>query len=112
LEDLPGLIVKNLLLLARHLEVVHHVPGRIRVRVLPSALKYVNKDEIEEMIRRIPGIISLKVNPIVGSVVIEYNKQKLPYDLWTSIGQLRRKPELSEDLKNRLEALWSDELSP
>ena len=104
--DRPGPVtIDSLLLLARHTEVVHHIAGRIRVRLLPSALKTVRESNLQESINSIPGVLKLRVNPIMGSVVIEYDQKKLPFDLWESLRNLKKNPELFSKIRERLLAL-------
>jgi hypothetical protein len=51
---------------------VHHLPGRLRVR-LDRAKNPVVADSLDEMLRTIPGVSSVRVNVTTGSVLIHYN---------------------------------------
>ncbi len=105
MEIVDGVSVENLLLLARHTEVVHHIPGRIRVRVLPSALKALRETDIRSSLDSVPGVISLRVNAVVGSVVIEYDRSRLSFDFWENLRLLKKKPELAAEIKERLKSI-------
>ncbi len=77
--------ISSLLLLARHVNIVHHIPGRIRLRLQPSILKVAGDLDIEKLADSLPGILRTRVNMIVGSVTIEYNSSQLSPDLWESM---------------------------
>lgn len=98
-------IVDTLLLLAPHTEIVHHIPGRIRLRVLRSGIQLAAKTDIQAILRAIPGIRQVRVNPVVGSVVVDYDSQTLPAPLWERLGKLRFDAALQSELKRDLEAL-------
>jgi copper chaperone CopZ len=51
---------------------IHHVPGRLRVRI-PSLQKDPRKIEDIKAILQINGIQNTKVNPLTGSIVINYD---------------------------------------
>ena len=51
---------------------VHHIPGRLRVRI-PSLKKDPRKIEDIKAILQINGIQKTRVNPLTGSVVINYD---------------------------------------
>ncbi len=99
-------VVDDLMFLAPHTEVVHHIPGRIRLRILPSGLGAVGKTDVKGMIGSIPGIVSIRINYIIGSVVIEYDQNRLPFSIWESLKDLRKRPELAAEFKKRLQGLW------
>ncbi|MDY0364555.1 MAG: hypothetical protein RBQ81_01690 [Arcobacteraceae bacterium] len=74
--------------LAKYCTIVHHINGRIRVRVNPK-LKELNKDvrleDIESLPSKIKGIKNIKINKIVGSITIEYDSSIFPYHLWEDL---------------------------
>ncbi len=105
MDRLDSGIVDSLLLLAPHTEIVHHIPGRIRLRVLRSGIALAAKTDLQAILSSIPGIRQVRVNPVVGSAVVEYDPQTLPYGLWERLAQLRLDPSLRPTLKQDLEAL-------
>lgn len=105
MNRLDSSIVDSLLLLAPHTEIVHHIPGRILLRILRSGIAIAAKADLQAILRSIPGIRQVRVNPVVGSAVVEYDPQTLPHRLWEKLGQLRRDPSLRPALKQDLEAL-------
>lgn len=76
---------KTLIEVAKYFAIIHHIKGRIRVRVNPK-IKDVHQDvtlgDIESLPKKINGIKSIKINKIVGSITIEYDHLIFPYNLW------------------------------
>jgi hypothetical protein len=99
-------IIQDLLLLAPHTEIVHHIPGRIRFRLRRSGLDVVRKTNIEKMMHSIPGIRKLRINPVVGSLILDYDEARLPYSMWEKLGEIRTRPELSIVVRDLLHSLW------
>ena len=98
-------LVDDLMTIAPHTEVAHHIPGRIRLRILASGLDVVRRIDVGGAIGALPGIKSIRVNPLVGSVVIEYDTGKLPYGLWENIRKLRTEPQIAEQIREQLQSL-------
>lgn len=97
--------IRELVILARHLEIAHHVPGRIRLKILPSGFGRVQGVDIEALVLGIPGILGLRINLAARSVIIEYNEALLPFELWQKLGQIRQQPERAEEVTGCLRAL-------
>lgn len=57
--------------------VVHHVPGRMRFKVLSAKGNHHLLRQIRESASRLAGVHRVDVNPITGSVVIEYRAADL-----------------------------------
>ncbi len=102
----PSRVIADLLLLAPHTEIVHHIPGRIRLRLKRSGLEVISRVDVEALMRSIPGIRNLRVNPVVGSLTVGYDENKLPYSLWERLGSLRTRPELKDQVEKLLNDLW------
>ena len=99
-------LIDDLMVLAPHLEIAHHIPGRVRLAILPSGVEIVQKTGLNDMIGSIPGITKMRINAFARSIVIEYDREKLPYDLWESLPGLLKRPDHAAEIRNRLEALW------
>ena len=95
----------DLLSLAPHMEIVHHIPGRIRIRVLPSGFSLAVKLDVKQAIDAIPGIGRVRVNPVVGSVVIEYDRTHLTSELWKALEEIRLKPDCAPAAGARIIAI-------
>lgn len=83
--------------------VVHHIPGRVRIKILPSGFRMAQDMDMDAMIQQIPGISQIRVNPVARSLVIEYDKNRLPYDLWEKMRQLRHNPRVEMEIRARLQ---------
>ena len=99
-------IVQDLLHIAPHAEIVHHIPGRIRLRISVSGIKAVRERDLEAIVSAVPGVLNTRINPFAKSAVIEYDHNRFPDDLWESLEELSRKPELAADVAERLQALF------
>ncbi len=98
-------IVDDFLDHVRYLRVKHHVPGRIRVKAdLNGVKKLVNVGStvIEETISAMPGIYNYRINKKALSVIIDYNPEILPFELWEDIGKLGEYPLYRERIRQQL----------
>lgn len=94
---------KALIEVAKYFAIVHHIKGRIRVRVNPKIKeihKSVSLEDIESLPRKINGIKNIKINKVIGSVTIEYDHIIFPYTLWEDLILQRNTDELVELLNN------------
>ncbi len=81
---------EKLVELGRYFSIVHHIKGRLRLRVDPKIRSHgeaVCIEDIEALPQKIEGIKSLKINKIVGSITIEYDPVVFPDRLWTNLVQ-------------------------
>jgi hypothetical protein len=51
--------IERLFVLARYVEIAHHVPGRIRSRVLPSEFGIVHEFDMTALV---PGVLEMRAN--------------------------------------------------
>jgi copper chaperone CopZ len=59
---------------------VHNVPGRLRVR-LPMVKNNPSKEEhVRSILRDVKGVETISVNPMTGSVVVNYDPEVLTYE--------------------------------
>jgi len=71
--------------MSTYFDVVHHIAGRIRLRVSPRFLKQpLAKDaaKLTQQINAIRGIKQIRLNLAIGSVVIQYDPQIIQPNLW------------------------------
>lgn len=83
--DLPALLG-----LRRHLAILHHLPGRIRLRLGPAlwgAAARIDRDIFQTLLDDLEGIRDVRVNLAVASVVIEYDPDRLPPAHWETLVQ-------------------------
>lgn len=77
---------KQLLELHPHVMVAHHLPGRIRVQArsteAASRVLKRNAEACMAALRRLfPGVRSVRLNPLAGSLVVEYDLKLMPFAL-------------------------------
>ena len=95
--------MNELIELRRHLGIVHHVPGRIRVRLgteLQDRIGGLNPQDIKDFLLSLDGIDSIRVNPMAASVVVQYDADRFPPAMWECLlaGPDDRAMELAETL--------------
>lgn len=105
-STVPEEIISNIIRLAPHAEICHHIPGRIRLRISLAALGSLDPAMISHTIRSVPGVINQRINLHARSVVIDYDRKFIPYDLWELLGQIRVKPELAPLARELMRVLW------
>ncbi|MHC1728624.1 MAG: HMA2 domain-containing protein [Syntrophobacteraceae bacterium] len=98
----------DILLLAKHVNIVHHIPGRIRLRVSPSGVSVARRTDFDRLMNGIPGVLKTRVSPIVGSIVIDYDCERLPPDLWDLLVRCNYDPSLTSEVEDRLTRLWKN----
>ena len=59
------------------IQVVHALPGRVRLKLFRLKHNIPYATEIQRQLREIPGITHLEANPKTGSVLIEYDQNVL-----------------------------------
>ncbi|RXJ67647.1 hypothetical protein CRV08_09765 [Halarcobacter ebronensis] len=93
--------VDKLIEISSYLTLIHHIKGRIRVRVNPKIKEQSNKitlEDIEDIPNRIEGIKKIKINKIVGSITIEYDNGVFPDNLWIDLINQKNLEEIVEIL--------------
>ena len=97
--------LEELFTLAPHLEIAHHIPGRIRLRIRLTGLSALSRVDLQDIASAIPGIHSVRVNAAARSAVIEYDSTQISPDTWNKLGQLGSNPELKQEIVDRLISL-------
>ena len=101
-------IVSVLTKLIEHTTITNHIPGKIRLKVSLSAIKILKSIDVDEMIRYFPGLLDYQFKPLKRTVDIEYDHEQMPYDIWESMEQSKKQPELKTKLKEQLRLLWNN----
>ena len=60
--------------MAAYAKVVHHVPGRVRIKVPSGKQNSRLLNEIKQALASAPGVGHVEVHPITGSVIIHYRR--------------------------------------
>lgn len=87
---LPDL--ESLLALRRDLDIVHHLPGRIRLRLGSLIEEWtltqgLDLAQARDLLRSIPGVLGYRLNPAAASLVIEYDPRRLNPAWWETLVQ-------------------------
>jgi hypothetical protein len=112
-EELVDAIVE----LAPHIQVAHHVAGRIRLKILPVGVELLKRrrresNSVNSPVEHLPGVRKLRTNVIARSVVLEYDEGVLTNDLWTALELARIKPNHTGQLRALLLAALRNDRSP
>lgn len=78
---------EELLAVKKYVSVIHHVEGRIRLKVDPAILKDPVSKKLEQISGDIPGVIDKRVNMLARSVVLRYDPAVIaPEDMAQLLG--------------------------
>ena len=102
-------MIEGLLKIAPHATISSHVPGRIRLKISMEGVKALNGKVNGENPIRIPGIISTRINTFARSIIIEYDDQRIPYELWERLGHIRNHPGEAQGVVKDLRRFFSGE---
>ena len=103
---LKNKVVRTLLDIVPHLEIAHHIPGRIRLRISFSGIESLQGVDLENYVNQIPGILSARVNALALSAVVEYDPERLDPGLWEALAGLKNRQEQTKEVVDRLLTLW------
>jgi hypothetical protein len=79
---------KTLLHLRPHLQIAHHIPGRIRLRFAFGILQVLPKlsaDQGEALLAGLEGIHDVRFNAAALSILIQYDPMRLAPALWEKL---------------------------
>ena len=84
-------IINRLQQFSTCIEIAHHIPGRIRMRLLldelpaldtPAESLVARARDFKDTLENIPGIRSIRVNALARSCTIEYDHRTIPFQAW------------------------------
>lgn len=80
----------SLLRLRAGLAIVHHIPGRIRLRLDPSTLAWANDEGVNpelaaQWLGDFPGVKRTRVNAAAASLIVEYDPKRLAPSNWETL---------------------------
>lgn len=91
---------EKLVELAQYFTIIHHIKGRIRIRVSSKIKEQQNNgvtlSDIENLPQQIEGINKIKINKIVGSITVEYEHEVFKKELWDDLVEGRNLDEVTE----------------
>lgn len=69
-----------------HIRIVHHIRGRIRLKLeaIPEiiSLPAIKEQQFRGLVDQTPGLLSLRVNLMARSCIVEYDPALIPYQAW------------------------------
>jgi hypothetical protein len=74
--------------LRRHVDIVHHVPGRVRLRLglpLLGRIEQFDAALFQRVLASLDGIRDVRVNAAALSVVIQYDPAQMSPTLWQTL---------------------------
>ena len=103
---LKNKVIQTLLDIVPYLEIAHHIPGRIRLKISFSGIESLQGVDLESHVNQIPGILNVRVNALALSAIVEYDPECLDPELWEALAGLKDQPEQTKKVVSRLLALW------
>lgn len=79
---------EEIIKIASFFSIIAHTPGRLRVRVNPKIKDSggnITISDIENLPKKIDGIVSIKINKIIASVTIMYDPNIFKPKLWENL---------------------------
>jgi copper chaperone CopZ len=69
------------------LSVVHHVPGRARLKLNGKLPAWILENSIDRSVKTLKGVTNVCVNPFSASAVVTYDKNELPPSLFEALSE-------------------------
>jgi hypothetical protein len=85
--------IHQLLDVVPYVNMIKHSPGKIELQVALSGLGKVKGLDMKTFGRSIPGILNIKPKLLSRSVIVFYDPDILPSDLFERLVQLKEKPD-------------------
>ena len=86
---------------------IHHIPGRLRVRVNPEIKEFskgIKVEDVESMVRNIRGIKGVKINKAIASITITYDPVIFPKQMWEDLIEQKN----LEEITQKINALYKE----
>ena len=99
----PHIPSELVLRIASYFTPIHHVAGRLRVRVSSDIKKEADSlplEKIDQTIKQIDGIKNVKFNKLIGSATIEYDHEIFPKKMWDDLLKGQNLHEISVLINN------------
>jgi hypothetical protein len=98
-------LIDRLIELAAQTGILHHVPGRIRLKVKLSGLFLAQDLDAADLMKYFNGILDARTNAAARSIVIRYDESIIAPDLWERLVNGKKDPRLSGPVREQLERL-------
>ena len=99
-------LMDRLIELAHQTIIVHHIPGRIRLRVKLSGLLLAQQMEVADLVSRFEGILEARANLAARSIVFTYDPATITPALWEQLVNRNKDPSTQNSVKKELGRLF------
>jgi hypothetical protein len=103
----PEEIIELILRLTPYLKIANHIPGRIKIRFMLTGLSIIENVDLNNLVGSIPGILRTHVLFLFQCIIIEYDSERFPCDLWETLLQLQDNPGLIPYVRSCLQQLFN-----
>jgi hypothetical protein len=93
--------------LAGQTTIVHHIPGRIRLKVKLSGLRIAREMNVEDLVNHFDGILEARPNIAARSIIVTYDTDKIAPALWERLVNEKRDPSVRNSVREELERLFT-----
>jgi len=100
------LLLDKLIELAGHTAIVHHIPGRIRLKVKLAGLLLAQDLEVADLADHFKGILETRANMAARSIVIVYDTGTIAPGLWEQLVNGKKDPSVQDSVRKELERLF------
>lgn len=97
--------LEALLDLVPSVQLLEHSPGNLRLRFRLSSLAMVDRALFDTLSRAVPGILHTRASLFRRTLSIDYDPDRIGFDVWEEILSLHEHPEKRADVLNRLRVL-------
>jgi hypothetical protein len=98
-------LIDRLIDLAAQTGIVHHIPGRIRLKVKLSGLLLARDLDAADLMKYFNGILDARANAAARSIVIGYDERVIDPDFWNLLVNLKKDPGLRCSVREQLQRL-------
>ena len=81
-DENKDILIDRLIDLAGHAAIVHHIPGRIRLKVKLQGLLIARDLDAADLVKYFNGIQDVRANAAARSIVIGYDHGVITPDFW------------------------------
>ena len=100
-----NVLIDRLIDLAAQTGIVHHIPGRIRLKVKLSGLLLAQGLDAADLMKCFNGILDARTNAAARSIVIGYDERVIDPDFWNLLVNLKKDPGLRCSVREQLQRL-------
>ncbi len=97
--------IDMLIELAGQTAIVHHIPGRIRLKVNLPGLFLARDLDAGDLLKYFTGVVDVRTNAAARSIIISYDTGAIAPHLWERLVDCKKDPSLRSSVKEELDRL-------